>query len=394
VALGVWVGTGSRAEPPPLGGCAHFIEHLLFKGTPRRSASVLAREIDAIGGHLDAFTAREYTCFYLNILVEHIERGMDILSDILINSTFPALEIERERRVILEEIKMSEDNPEDCVYELLVSSIWPRNPLGRPILGAHSSITSMGRTALLSFFRRHYRSGNLVFASAGGVSHGRLEKLWKKYFPLPRSRAIAPHGTAPRFRKGFFRKARDLEQTHLCFGTRGLSQTHRDRYALHVLNSIFGGSMSSRLFQEIREKRGLAYSVFSSHSAYRDTGLFTVSVGTSPELARRVVRLVEGQMGKICSRLPSQREVARAKEHIRGNVILGLESNGNRMMSLAKQELFFKRLHGIDETIEAVEAVTPKKVQEVAGRLFAEGGTAWAAVGPGQSLEKLVSVRE
>jgi predicted Zn-dependent peptidase len=314
---------------------------------------------------------------------------MDILSDILINSTFPAHEIERERKVILEEIKMSEDNPEDCVYELLVRNIWPKSPLGRPILGDNTSIGAMKRAELVAFFRRHYRASNLIFASAGGIEHARIESLWKTHFPLPRSRTISPSAATPGFRKGVFRKARDLEQTHLCLGTRGLKQVHRDRYALHVFNSIFGGSMSSRLFQEIREKRGLAYSVFSSHSSYGDTGLFTVSVGTSPDMAKRVVRLVEGQIGKICSRPPSAREVTRAKDHIRGNVILGLESNGNRMMSIARQELFFNRLHGIDKTIEAVEAVTPQKVHDVAGRLFGNGRTAWSAVGPEKSLEKL-----
>jgi predicted Zn-dependent peptidase len=247
----------------------------------------------------------------------------------------------------------------------------------------------MKRAELVAFFRRHYRAGNLVFASAGGIGHARIETLWKKYFPLARAGANPPPAGSPRFRKGLFRKARDLEQTHLCLGTRGLKQTHRDRYALHVFNSIFGGSMSSRLFQEIREKRGLAYSVFSSHSSYRDTGLFTVSVGTSPDMAKRVVRLEEGQIGKICSRPPSAREVVRAKDHIKGNVILGLESNGNRMMSIARQELFFGRLHGIDETIEAVSAVTPARVQEVANRIFGKGRAAWAAVGPEKSLERL-----
>ena len=307
----------------------------------------------------------------------------------MINSTFPAHEIERERKVVLEEIKMSEDNPEDCVYELLIRNIWPKNPLGSPILGDNSSIGAMKRAEIIAFFRRHYRSGNLIFASAGGIGHARMEALWKKYFPLPRGSMSAPPGGLPRFRKGFFRKARDLEQTHLCLGARGYKQTHRDRYALHVFNSIFGGSMSSRLFQEIREKRGLAYSVFSSHSSYRDTGLFTVSVGTSPDVAKRVVRLVEGQIGKICSRPPSAREVTRAKDHIKGNVILGLESNGNRMMSIARQELFFNGLHEIDETIEAVNAVTPRKVQEVADRIFGNGSAAWSAVGPEKSLEKL-----
>jgi predicted Zn-dependent peptidase len=235
---------------------------------------------------------------------------------------------------------------------------------------------------VLSFFREHYRSGNLVFAAAGGIDHSRLEQLWRKHFPLPKRRVPSRQRTSPRFRKGFYRKARSLEQTH------------SDRYALYVLNSIFGGSMSSRLFQEIREKRGLAYSVYSAHSSYRDTGLFTVSVGTSPDMARRVARLVEGQIDRISRRPPSAREVDRARDHIKGNVILGLESAGNRMMSISKQELYFKRIFGIDETIEAVESVTPRRVHEVAQELFAPESSAWAAVGPEKSLEMLARGRE
>jgi predicted Zn-dependent peptidase len=393
IALGVLIGTGSRSEKASQGGSAHFIEHLLFKGTPTRTAAVLAREIDSIGGNLDAFTSREYTCYYLNILVEHAEKGMAILSDILLKSTFPPAEVERERQVILEEIKMSEDSPEDTVYELLVRNIWPRRALGRPILGKADTIASISRSGLLDFFRRYYRSSNLVLAAAGGMEHTRLEYLWRRSFRLARGRVAAPRRGSQGFASGFFSRERDLEQTHLCFGTRGLPQNHEDRYALYILNSILGGSMSSRLFQEIREKRGLAYSVYSSHSSFRDTGLFSVSVGTSPHLAPRVIKLVESQIERIRSRRPSGREVSRARDHLKGTIILSLESNGNRMMSLAKQEIYYGRQFGVDETLRGIEAVTPQAVQDLAGRLFRPEESAWAAVGPAGSLERIARRR-
>jgi predicted Zn-dependent peptidase len=330
----------------------------------------------------------------LKILVEHVERGMEILSDILLRSVFPPQEIEREREVILEEIRMSEDNPEDRVYELLVQNLWRKNPLGRPILGSLDTISAVTRKDLLAFFHSHYRSSNLVLAAAGGMPHDQVEKLWRKYFPMVRKKLRPSRPRAPRFSGGFFSRERSLEQTHLCFGTTGLSQAHDDRYALYVLNSILGGSMSSRLFQEIREKRGLAYSVFSAHSSYRDTGLFTVSVGTSPEKAGRVVRLVEGQVAKLRARPPTLKEVVRARDNIRGGLILGLESSGSRMMSLARQEMYTGRQFGIDEVLRGIDEVTPRSVHDLAGRLFIPEKSAWAAVGPGESLSKLARVLE
>lgn len=393
IALGVLIGTGSRSEKIAQGGSAHFIEHLLFKGTPTRTAAALAREIDSLGGNLDAFTSREYTCYYLNILVEHIEKGLAILSDILLNSTFPPAEIERERQVILEEIKMSEDSPEDTVYELLVQNIWPRSSLGRPILGKAATIASISRSTLLDFFRRYYRSSNLVLAAAGGIEASRLEELWHRAFSFSGQPVASRRRGRQGFASGFFSRERALEQTHLCFGTRGLPQNHEDRYILYVLNSILGGSMSSRLFQEIREKRGLAYSVYSSHSSYRDTGLFSVSVGTSPHLAPRVVKLVESQIERIRSRRPTAGEVSRARDHLKGNLILSLESNGSRMMSLAKQEIYYGRQFGIDETLRGIEAVTPQAVQDLAGRLFRPEESAWAAVGPAGSLDRIARGR-
>ncbi|HEY5999874.1 MAG TPA: pitrilysin family protein [bacterium] len=388
VSLGVWVGSGSRAEAPGLEGGAHFIEHLLFKGTKKRTAAALAKEIDAIGGHLDAFTSREYTAYYLNLLVDHVERGMDILADILLHSTFPAAEVERERRVILEEIRSADDNPEDCVYELLVQGMWRGNALGRPILGGHASVGAVTRARLLEFFAGHYRSANLVFAGAGGLGHAQLERLWRRHFPFPKRSHRPPRQTAPRVRPGFYGRPRELEQAYLVCGCGGLEQDHPDRYALYVLNTIVGGSMSSRLFQEVREKRGLAYSVFSSHTAYRDTGLFSISVGTRPDQAAQVVRIVRRELARIAERAPGAKEVARARDHLKGNLVLGLESGGHRMMKLAKQEIYFGRQFTIADTLRRIDAVEPKQLRELAARLFEPARCAWSAVGPAASVEK------
>jgi predicted Zn-dependent peptidase len=388
LSLGVWVDSGSRVEGPGLEGGAHFIEHLLFKGTKRRSAAALAKEIDAIGGHLDAFTSREHTCFYLNLLVGHVERGMEILADILLNSTFPPAEVERERRVILEEIRMSEDNPEDCAYELLVQGLWAGNPLGRPILGTPESVGAVPRARLLGFFREHYRSSNLVLAAAGGIPHARLVRLWRRHFPFPKRHTPEPAHVPPRLVPGFYARPRDLEQTYLNYGSVGYAQDHPDRYGLYVLNTILGGSMSSRLFQEVREKRGLAYSVYSSHSAYRDAGMFTISAGTRPDQAARLVRLVRRELEKIAAHAPGAREVARARDHLKGNLVLGLESGSHRMMKLAKQELYFGRQYTIDDTLERIDEVTAADVRRLAADLFTPENSGWSAVGPAKSLEK------
>jgi predicted Zn-dependent peptidase len=388
LSLAVWIGSGSRVEERGLEGGAHFIEHLLFKGTKTRSAAALAKEIDGIGGHLDAFTSREYTCFYLNLLVEHVERGMEILADILLRSTFPPLEVERERRVILEEIRMSEDSPEDCAYELLTQRLWQRNPLGRPILGRPESIGAVPRARLLEFFRGHYRSSNLILVAAGGLGHAELERLWRRHFPFPKKHTPVPRSTTPRVVPGFYTRPRDLEQTYLNYGAAGIAQNHPDRYILYVLNTLLGGSMSSRLFQVIREKRGLAYSVYSSHSAYRDTGLFTVSVGTRPDQAARVVRLVRGELARLAETAPGAKEITRAKDHLKGSLVLGLESGSSRMMKLAKQELYFERQLTIDDTLEHIDEVTPADVRRLAGELFVPARAGWSAVGPAASLEK------
>jgi predicted Zn-dependent peptidase len=388
VSLGVWVGSGSRVEPAGLAGGAHFIEHLLFKGTRTRSAAALAKQIDAIGGHLDAFTSREYTAFYLNLLVDHVERGLEILADILLRSTFPAAEVERERRVILEEIRSAEDNPEDCAYELLVQGLWRGSALGRPILGGARSVGAVPRERLLGFFADHYRSGNLVFAAAGGLSHERLERLWRRFFPIRKKEHRPPRQAPPRITPGFYSRARELEQTYLNFACAGLAQDHPDRYALYVLNTIVGGSMSSRLFQQVREKRGLAYSIFSSHTAYRDAGIFSISVGTRPDQAPRVVRLIRGELERIAAHAPGVREVARARDHLKGNLVLGLESGGHRMMKLAKQEIYFGRQFTIADTLERIDEVGPERLRRLAALLFVPKASAWSAVGPAASLER------
>ena len=305
VSLGVWVGSGSRVEGPGLEGGAHFIEHLLFKGTKKRTAAALAKEIDAIGGHLDAFTSREYTAFYLNLLVDHVERGMEILADILLSSTFPAAEVERERRVILEEIRSAEDNPEDCVYELLVQGLWGGNALGRPILGGPASVGAV-RARGCSSSSATTTAPATSCSPAPAASATRSSSGSGGATSPSRSARTGRRRAAPRVRPGFYGRARDLEQTYLACAAAGSSRTtptatplraQHDRRREHELAPLPGGAREA----------GLAYSVFSSHIAYRDAGMFSISVGTRPDQAARVVRIVRRELERIAERAPARR---------------------------------------------------------------------------------------
>jgi predicted Zn-dependent peptidase len=310
---------------------------------------------------------------------------MDILADILLRPR-SRRRGGRERRVILEEIRSAEDNPEDCAYELLVQGIWGGSPLGRPILGRPKSVGGVPRARLLTFFDEHYRSGNLVFAAAGGITHERLERLWRRHFPFPKRTHRPARQTPPRVTPGFFSRARDLEQTYLNFACAGLSQDHVERYALYVLNTIIGGSMSPGSSKRSGEARP-AYSV-SPRTAYRDAGLFSISVGTRPDQAAKVVRIVRRELARIAAHAPGTKEVARARDHLKGNLVLGLESGGHRMMKLAKQEIYFGRQFTIADTLERIDEVSPDQLRRLAARIFEPARCAWSAVGPAASLEK------
>lgn len=383
VTVGFWVGVGSRDEPEELLGVSHFIEHLLFKGTGRRSARDIAEEFDAIGGELNAFSAKEYTCYYAKVLDDDLEKAMDIMADMLKDPLMREKDIEAERRVILEEISMHEDAPDDIVHDYFAAALWDSHPLGRSVLGSESTIRRMGGSDIIPFFQENYRSGNLVVAAAGHVSHEKMIELVDRYLGLPgrdgrpERRSVPPQ---PNGKKVVVK--RDTEQAHIVLGMPGLPRNHPDRFALAILDNILGGGMSSRLFQKIREELSLAYSVYSYHSMYRDTGLMAVYAGTSPSNTKRVVQEIQEELRKLAEEGVSDEELSRAKNHIKGSIVLGLEDSGGRMTRLGKSEIYGGEILSLDRLLERLEGVTVEQVNDLAERLFSQGKTALAVVGP------------
>ncbi len=371
VAIGVWVKRGSRHERPERGGISHFIEHMVFKGTKTRSAERIAAEVDSIGGYMDAFTAKEYASFHLKVLDEHLPLAVEILGDVVLNPLFDPEEMAKEKKVIFEEINMVEDTPDDLVMELLCAAVWPDHPLGRPILGTKHTVRGFGRADLAEHFARVYQPSNLVIAAAGQLEHGRTAELVRRHFSGLHRRPLPANGRAPRpVTATVVRAKRELEQVHLCLGTRALPQAHPERYLSFVLNTVLGGSMSSRLFQNVREKRGLVYSISSGVTSYSDAGLLSVYAGTSLDSLPEVVRLTLDEMRRLCGERIPDEELRRAKDHIKGGLVLSLEGTGARMSHLARQEIYFGRQLPLDEVLEGIEQVSADEVQGLAVRLF------------------------
>jgi predicted Zn-dependent peptidase len=373
VAVGVWLKRGSRHERPELSGISHFIEHMVFKGTKTRTAARIAEEMDSIGGHMDAFTAKEYASFHLKVLDEHLSLAVDILGDIVMNPLFDPDEMAREKRVIFEEIAMVEDTPDDLVMELFAEAFWPRHPLGRSILGTRRTLQRLRREDLARFFARVYQPSNILIAAAGQLDHEATASLVRRHFSGLRPRRSPANGRPPRdVPRVVTRSKRELEQVHICLGTVGLNQTHPERHAGYVLNTVLGGSMSSRLFQNIREKRGLVYSISSGVTAYSDSGLFSIYAATSRDSAREVIRLTLEEVRRLCGERLGEEELRRAKDHLRGGLVLSLEYTGARMSQLAREEIYFGRSFTLDEILSELEAVTAEDVQRVASELFRE----------------------
>jgi predicted Zn-dependent peptidase len=371
VSLGVWLKCGSRFEEPGQCGISHFIEHLLFKGTKTRSAQDIAKAVDSVGGQLDAFTEKEYVGFYAKVLDEHLPFAFELMSDIVLNPAFPAREIERERNVIFEEINMVEDSPQDLILDIHMESFWKNHPLGRPISGTKESIAHMDRKSVKSFFAQNYHARNIVIAAAGNLRHQEVAGLAERYFAGLRSGSEANPGLPPKIHPGrLFRKKTHLEQTHLCLGTVSPSVADEDRYCAHLLNTILGGGMSSRLFQNIRERRGLVYSIYSMLNLYHDAGSMVIYAGTAPENASKVVALVLRELGKLKSQMVSSQELRRAKENIKGLVMLSLESSSSRMTHLAQQLIYHGRHYTPEEILAAVERVTAREIRLLANRIF------------------------
>ena len=382
VTLGVWLTRGSRHETDERGGIAHFVEHMLFKGTDSRSAEDIAQAIDSIGGQLDAFTSKEYASYYIKVLDEHVPLAVDLLSDIVRRPAFEADEVEREKKVILEEIKMVEDTPDDLVHELFTQHFWEGHPLARPILGSPETVEALSRDSILDYFGRAYVAPNMIIAAAGNLEHGRVRDLVREAFKGLASSGDRLNGAAPRVSPQVITRAKELEQSHLCIGTTSYPQSHDDRYVSYILNTVLGGSMSSRLFQNIREKRGLAYSVFSGLSAYRDAGNITIYAGCANEAVAEVIDLCVEELKTIKQTPVADSELRRAKDHLKGSLMLSLENTASRMSHLARQEIYFDRHFGLDETLTGIEAVTIDDVQRVAADLFSNGSLAATVVGP------------
>lgn len=386
VSFGAWLTRGSRHESAARSGIAHFVEHMLFKGTARRTAEDIAQEIDSLGGQLDAFTAKECASYYVKVLDDHLPRAVDVLADLLVNPAFDPGDIEREKKVVLEEIKMVEDTPDDLVHELFTQRFWSGHPLGRPILGVPETVTGLDAATLRDYFGRAYTGGNLVIAAAGHVDHAAVRDLVTSAFGDLPSNVEEITNTAPASIPGLLIRDKPLEQCHVCLGVSGYPQAHVDRYICYVLNFVLGGTMSSRLFQNIREKRGLAYAVSSGFVSYRDGGALTIYAGCDADSIVEVVDLIVAELQQLRDAPITSAELVRAKDHLKGSLVLSLESTSSRMSHLARQEMYFGRQFTLDETLQAVEQVTVDDVHRVAKELLVPGTVAATVLGPVDGL--------
>jgi predicted Zn-dependent peptidase len=371
VAMGVWVKSGSRCEPAETNGISHFVEHMLFKGTRSRTAQHIAREMDSIGGNLDAFTGKETICFNVKSLADHVPIALDVLTDLVLNPVFADADIERERGVILEEIKIDEDNPDILVHELFTQSFWRDHPLGKPILGTKATVAALDQQQLFAYHTDRFHGGNIVFSAAGHLDHDQFtQAVAAKFSPLAGGATLhelpAPEASA----RIVLRNKKSLEQVQICLGLPAPPITDESRYATLILNTVLGGGMSSRLFQTIREERGMAYSIYSDLSPYRDTGTLMVFAGTSAGKALEVVDLILAEFARLKQDPLPADELTRAKDQLKGNILLGLESSNARMANLARQEMYFHNFMTVEEVIARIEAVEAADVQAMAQRLF------------------------
>jgi len=371
VAMGAWIKSGSRCEAPEINGISHFVEHMVFKGTRSRSSLQIAREMDSIGGNLDAFTGKETICFNVKSLADHVPIALDVLTDLVLNPTFASTEIERERGVILEEIKIDEDNPDVLVHELFTQNFWKDHPLGKPILGTTQTVGRLDQQKLFDYHAGRFRGGNMIFSAAGDLEHDQfVDTIAQKFSPMlpgePAFESQTPQASA----RILLQNKKALEQVQLCLGVPAPPITDDNRFATLILNTILGGGMSSRLFQTIREERGLAYAIYSDLSPYSDTGSLCVYAGTSASKALEVVDLVMAEFNNLKENPLSEEELRRGKDQLKGNILMGLESSNSRMANLARQEMYFHQFFTAEEVIARIEAVTAEQIQTMAKRLF------------------------
>jgi len=369
-SIGIWVENGSRYEETSQNGVSHFIEHLLFKGTKRRTAAQIAEEIDAVGGVLNAFTGKEYTCYYAKVLGEDLPLATDVLADVFLESTFDPAEIDRERQVVIQEISQAEDTPDDFIHDLFNLKLWEGHPLALPIFGSPETVSAMDRELVTSFMAERYRAGRIFIAAAGMVDHDRLVEVCARLFGAIAGDDRPFEITTPTERPVIVQHEKDLEQVHLCIGGPGLSQNDPLRYPAYVMNSALGGGMSSRLFQEVRERRGRVYSIYSFMSSFIDCGYMAVYAGTNPEWLDEVIEVTLGELRKIAHSGLQPAELARTKSQLKGNMLLGMESTDSRMNRLARNEIYFRREVPLDELAREIEAVTNDHIVDLAASCF------------------------
>ena len=382
VSLGVWIGAGSRIERGPENGLSHFLEHMVFKGTKNRSAEDIARSVDSVGGGLDAFTSKELVSFNTKTMDEHLPLALDILAELVVNPLLREEDLEKEKSVILEEIKMEADQPEFVLHETFISNFWKGHGLGKPILGTRDSVKKFRTDTLREFHSRVYSPSNMVITAAGNLDHDKLTKLISdKFGGLEPRPALAPDSLPKAHAPIILKKKESLEQVHITLGVPAYRMAHELRYPLYILNTVLGGGMSSRLFQNIREKQGLAYAVYSELSLFSDTGCFTVYAGTAAETAKQVISSVMEELRLLKEELISEDELRRAKDHLKGSLLLGMESTPSHMSNLARQELYFENFMTLDDMLENMENVKRDEVQAIAQAFFRTEDIALAMLG-------------
>lgn len=383
VSLGIWLRSGSRHETAAENGISHFIEHMVFKATKTREAEDIARALDEIGGHMDAYTSRELVCYNAKVLDEHLPQALDVLADLARNPLFREDDIAKEKSVVLEEMKMDEDSPEYQTHDIFCRNFWKDNSLGRPILGVPWTVRSFDSSTLKKYFKRYYSAPNILVTAAGQVKHAKFVKLVESYFgALPKRKPVPSLPTAATFARISARNKPSLEQVQMCLGAPACSISNPERYSGFVLNTILGGGMSSRLFQNIRERQGLVYNISTDLTLYRDTGCFGVYAGTSPDKLRQVVTSTMEEIRRIKQDRVEDSELVRAKANLKGSIVLGLESSSSRMSNLARQDIFFGSFTDVDEAIARVEAVTADEVRDFADRYLRGSDLALTVLGP------------
>ena len=390
-SIGIWLQTGSRDEVPESNGISHFIEHMVFKGTKHRTAEEIARQVDSIGGNMDAFTAKECICFNVKVLDEHVPTALDILCDLVLNPVFDTADIARERGVIMEEIKMDEDNPDYLVHEIFTQNFFKDHPLGKPILGTKETVKSFERPSVVEGYAHRFAPGNIIVSAAGNLNHDRFVELVTNAFEHMKPMKNGFHSTAPKIvSRIILRNKKALEQVQLCLGVPAHPIAHEKRHAGYILNTLLGGGMSSRLFQNIRERQGLAYSIYSDLNPYRDTGCLAVYAGTSLASASKVVQSVVSEFRKLKTEPVPEEELKRSKAQLKGSLMLSLESSTARMSNLARQEMYFDRFYDLDELIEKIEAVTAEDLSDLANEFFKTEAVAVTVLGnlPGLKITR------